>query len=69
MKVDVFSNTQINNVQLLTVKEVAGLLGIHERTVWKMASASEIPKPIKIGSKSVRWRLNDLRNFIQKAGV
>lgn len=50
--------------QLLTVKQVAEILAVHERTVWKMAAAGEIPKPIKLGAKAVRWRLSDMTVFI-----
>jgi len=55
---------QIDEVALLTVKEVAELLKLHERTVWRMSVMGEIPRPVKIGSKAQRWRLSDLQSFI-----
>jgi predicted DNA-binding transcriptional regulator AlpA len=54
-------------VTLLNVKQVSELLGLHPRTVWKMAMTGDIPKPVKVGSKTVRWRLRDMDQFI--AGV
>ena len=39
---------------LLTVKQVAQLLCIGERTVWRLSSTGELPSPICIG-RSRRW--------------
>lgn len=50
--------------QLLTAREVAALLRIHPRSVWRATAAGDIPKPIRIGPKVVRWRLTDLAVFI-----
>lgn len=52
------------DAQLLTAREVADLLRIHPRSVWRAATAGDIPKPIRIGPKVVRWRLTDLQAFI-----
>jgi predicted DNA-binding transcriptional regulator AlpA len=52
------------DAQLLTAREVAALLRIHPRSVWRATSAGDIPKPIRIGPKVVRWRLSDLQAFI-----
>jgi predicted DNA-binding transcriptional regulator AlpA len=68
-KSDLSLSNNLGDVQLLTVKQVAKLLGFHERTCWKMAVMGEIPKPIKIGSKAQRWRMNDLKSFIQGGGL
>jgi predicted DNA-binding transcriptional regulator AlpA len=43
---------------------VADLLRIHPRSVWRAATAGDIPKPIRIGPKVVRWRLAGLQAFI-----
>jgi len=48
---------------LLNVKEVAELLGISERTVWKMASCRELPAPLRIG-RSQRWSKKALEELI-----
>ena len=37
-----------------------GSLGIHPRTVWRLVASGDLPQPIRIGSKTVRWRLADL---------
>ena len=54
---------------LLNVKQVAKVLGIHERTIWRLAGLAEMgegnfPKPLRIGPKTVRWRLEDLEAYL-----
>jgi predicted DNA-binding transcriptional regulator AlpA len=42
---------------LLDVCEVAALLGLGERTVWKFVSNGTFPRPdVKIGTKIRKWR-------------
>jgi predicted DNA-binding transcriptional regulator AlpA len=54
---------------LLNVRQVAEILGVHERTVWRFASlaeagASAFPKPIRIAERTVRWREDDVMAYI-----
>ena len=60
---------RLTGVTLLNVQQVAALLGLHPRTVWKMALTGEIPPPIRVGAKSKRWRLSDLQQFVGRKGV
>jgi len=50
---------------LLTVKQVGELLHVHPRTVWRMAAAGQIPRPITLSKKIVRWRLSEMRSFLE----
>jgi len=54
------------NITLLTAREVADLLGVHVRSVWRLAQAGEIPAPIRISERVVRWRLADLEAHLQR---
>ena len=55
--------------QLLTVKDVAGLLKIHAGTIWRLVALAEtghngFPKPLRLGPKTIRWRLDDVQAYL-----
>jgi predicted DNA-binding transcriptional regulator AlpA len=57
------------HLKLLTVKELAAMLGVHERSVWRMSAQAEaghgdFPRPLRIGPKTVRWRLADVEAYL-----
>ena len=57
------------NMKLLTVKELADMLGVHERTCWRLAAMAEdghgaFPKALRIGPKTVRWRTADVEAYL-----
>jgi len=63
------SQNPITVQPLLTVKDVARVLGVHERTIWRLASLAEtgaesFPRPIRIARKTVRWRWQDIEAYI-----
>lgn len=51
--------TKSTQKQLLSVKEVAEILGLGVSTVWRQVKQGSIPKPIHIGG-STRWRIADI---------
>ena len=57
------------SLKLLTVKDLAAMLNIHERSCWRLAAMAEadqgnFPKPLRIGPKTVRWRLADVDSYL-----
>ena len=42
---------------------IARMLGISERTVWRLLSAGQIVHPVRIGG-SVRWRVTAVEEWI-----
>lgn len=50
---------------LLTAEEVAAMLGVSERTLWRLLSAGKIPQPVRIG-RNTRWRVAEIRDWIEK---
>lgn len=55
----------LNHLRYLDVKQVAELLGVHPRTVWRLVSTGDLPKPVKISTKIVRWRLSELQDHLE----
>lgn len=49
--------------QFITAKELATLLKISMRTLWRLRRDREIPEPVTIG-KSLRWDINLITNWI-----
>ena len=50
---------------LLTADEVANLLGVASRTLWRLKSKRAIPMPVKFGG-NVRWRAKDLQKWLDE---
>lgn len=48
---------------LLKAPEVARVLGVDVRTVWRWASSGTIPAPLRIGG-TTRWRRSELDAFL-----
>jgi len=55
---------------LLTVRDVAFLLRLGERTVWRLCSIGELPAPISVG-RSKRWTRRIIEKYVAEkiAGV
>ncbi len=55
--------------RLLTIKELATVLNVNERTCWRLAHQAEagigrFPKPLRLAPKTIRWRLSDVESYI-----
>lgn len=50
--------------RLLTVKEVARLLGVGVSTVWYLAKRDRIPQPIKLSEQITRWKASDVSSYL-----
>lgn len=64
------TNQNLDAVRLLDVRQVAEVLQVHVRTVWRMsaeaeAELSDFPCPVRLGPKTIRWRLSDLQEFLE----
>jgi excisionase family DNA binding protein len=58
--------SRMADVAVVSVREVAELLGVNVRTVWRMAQTGDIPAPIRLSERIVRWRLSDLRQHLDR---
>jgi predicted DNA-binding transcriptional regulator AlpA len=48
---------------LIRAEDVARMMGVSERTLWRLLSAGKVPQPVHIG-RSTRWRLAEIREWI-----
>ncbi len=47
-------------MKLLSVTDVAGLLSVSKRTVWRLTAAGVLPPPIRVTRRVVRWRAEEI---------
>ena len=57
------TETSQDNKLLLTVGQVAEILGICERTVWRLHDSGQMPDCVRLG-RSVRWRKSDIEAWV-----
>ncbi len=50
--------------RLLRVSEVAKTLSVSSRTIWRMTDRGELPRPVRIGTRMVRWRESEIEAYI-----
>lgn len=50
---------------LIRAGELASLLNVSVRTVWRLQSGGSIPQPIRLGGV-VRWRREEVRDWISR---
>ena len=53
---------------LMTVNEIAKVLRVSTRSVWRLLTNGKIVKPIRIGG-SIRWRRSDVAEWLAKYGA
>jgi excisionase family DNA binding protein len=51
--------------QLLTVEEVADLLKVCQRTVWRWVAQGRLPAPLRCSRRCVRWRASAVRAHLE----
>ena len=49
--------------RLIPVDDVAAILAVSRRTVFRWSDVGKMPPPLRIGG-SIRWRLTDVRRWI-----
>lgn len=58
---------QVASDRLLTDKTVAEKLGVSVSTVWRWAREGSIPKPVKLGKNTSRWKESSIQSFLAQA--
>lgn len=54
--------------RLIAVSEVATMLGVSVRTVWRLASSGALPPPLRLSGQLRRWRESDVADWIAAGG-
>ena len=50
-------------IQLLTAKQLGGLLSLSKRQIFRLSSCGKLPAPIRIGG-AVRWSSETIRRWL-----
>jgi excisionase family DNA binding protein len=50
---------------LISAEELAKLMQVSERTLWRLLFAGKVPQPVRIG-RNTRWRYAEVREWIEK---
>jgi prophage regulatory protein len=50
---------------LIAVDDLARILDVSTRTVWRLLSAGKIVRPVRLGG-AVRWRYTEVRHWIDQ---
>lgn len=48
---------------LATAADIAKMMRISSRTLWRLVSAKRVPEPLRFGG-AVRWRVDDIKEWI-----
>ncbi len=56
----------VGEVELMTADDFAAVMKVSRRTLYRKLSKGEVPKPVRIGKGTVRWRVRDVRSFLEK---
>ena len=56
-------STQASEPLLISAEQVASILNVSTRTLWRLLSAGKLPEPVRLGG-STRWRLDQVRQWI-----
>ena len=51
---------------LLTAREVANRLSISLRTLYRMLARGQLPRPIRLGRRHVRWKAIDVQHYLDQ---
>ena len=52
------------NIQILRMHDVMAKLGVSRQTVYRLMADESFPRSIKIGKRTVGWRLDEVERWI-----
>ena len=54
-------------IALISIDVVCALSSRSPASVWRDTAAGKLPRPVRIGSRSTRWRVGDIRRALAVA--
>jgi prophage regulatory protein len=57
------------NNHMLTLAEVVEKTHFKRSTIYQMIQNNKFPKPIKLGGRKARWRIEDVNDWLEKKGI
>ena len=61
-------DTQLEERRIIRRDEVSKLTGLARATIYKKVADGSFPAPIRLGARSVGWRLSDVIAWLAGAG-
>lgn len=61
--------TTLSDRYAIDTKQLAATLGIHPRTVARLVQRGELPPPIRLGPRILRWRVTDLEKALEQRSL
>ena len=56
---------QLEEHRILRIGKVSEMTGVRKSTIYKNVADGSFPKPIRLGARSVGWRLSDIVAWLQ----
>jgi excisionase family DNA binding protein len=53
------------SAELLTSQQVAEMLSVSVRTLWRLVASGKFPQPVRYNRKLVRWKSTDVMRYIE----
>ena len=54
-----------SNTRLLTQKDVEEIVRLSKTSLYRYMRAGQFPEPLRIGPKAVRWRADEVQDWIE----
>jgi prophage regulatory protein len=58
-------NNQDVTVLVVRMSRLVDMIGLSRSTIWKLLSEDKFPTPIRLGPRSIGWRIKDVEEWIQ----
>jgi predicted DNA-binding transcriptional regulator AlpA len=61
--VDGYDDRPVSDTELLRLRQVARILTISPRSVWRLVAIGELPAPVRVSPRERRWLGKDIKDY------